>query len=87
MNENFVCTSIIIPEMKKADELYEDPTAVTWAKTVQQEFSYPVDSIVLSDEGKPLSQLSIEEMFETIYSGKQGRSYREFLDEAIEVPQ
>ncbi len=84
LNENFVNTSIIIPEMKNAEKLYTDPTAVAWAKTVQEEFSYPVDSIVLSSEGKPLSQISIEEMFETIYSGKQGKSYREFLDDAIE---
>lgn len=73
--------------MKKAEEIFKDPTAVAWAKSVQKEFSYPVDSIVLSAEGKPLSQISIEEMFETIRSGKLGRSYRDFLDEALENSQ
>lgn len=73
--------------MKKAEEIFEDETAVQWAKTVQKEFSYPVDSIILSAEGKPLSQISIEEMFETLRSGKLGRSYRDFLDEALDSSQ
>ncbi len=70
--------------MKNAERIFKDPTAVAWAKTVQKEFSYPVDSIVLSAQGKPLSQISIEEMFETIRSGKLGRSFQDFLDEAID---
>jgi hypothetical protein len=84
LNDNFVNTSILIPEMKKAEEIFSDPVAVAWAKTVQQEFSYPVDSIVLSDEGKPLSQISIEEMFQALRSGKIGPSYTDILREAIE---
>ncbi len=57
--------------------------AIEWAKTLQQEFSYPVDTIVLSSNGEPLSQISIEEMFQTSRSGKIGRSYRDMLQEAL----
>ena len=69
--------------MKNAAERYSDSTAIEWAKTLQQEFSYPVDTIVLSSKGEPLSQISIEEMFQTSRSGKIGRSYRDMLQEAL----
>ena len=70
--------------MKNANEIFSDPIAVAWAKVVEGEFSYPVDSVVLSAAGKPLSQISIEEMFKTLRSGKAGRSYHDVLQEAIE---
>ena len=69
--------------MKNAEDVFSNADSVTWAKTVEKEFSYPVDSIILSSEGKLLSQLSINEIFKTVRSGKIGRGYNDVLKEAV----
>ena len=56
LNSEFVNTWIIIPQMEKPEEFFDDPTARDWASVVQSGFTYPVDSLVLSSSGKILSQ-------------------------------
>lgn len=84
LNKNFINTSIIIPEFRNTEEVFTNETARAWAKTIAREFSYPVDSVVLSSSGKPLSQQSIEEKFHALREGKIGKTYMQFLDEGLQ---
>ena len=84
LNSDFINTSIIIPEFRNVEERFKNEFARTWAKTIAKEFSYPVDSIVLSSSGKPLSQQSIEEKFEALRKGKIGKTYMQFLEEGLQ---
>lgn len=56
LNAGFVNTWIIIPEFEDPDQFFDDLTDREWAKTIATEFTYPVDSIVLSSAGKPMVQ-------------------------------
>jgi hypothetical protein len=62
LNAEFVNTWMIIPEFKKPEQFFEDPVAREWAKVIAGEFTYPVDSIVLSSAGKPLAQGKFQEL-------------------------
>ncbi len=76
LNADFVNTWIIIPEFEKPKKFFKDPTALKWAKVIADNFSYPVDSIVLSSEGKAVAQ----EEFQNLYAGASSVHYLRMLD-------
>ena len=53
--------------------------AQEWAGAVKQEFTYPVDSIVLSSAGAALSQGEFQEM----YSPVNPLAYLQMLEKAV----
>ena len=62
LNADFINTWIIIPQFEKPEEFFQDTTARKWASTIQAEFTYPVDSIVLSSTGDPIGQGEFQEV-------------------------
>ena len=79
LNRDFINTWIIIPWFENPLEFFDDETAQFWAKTIKQEFTYPVDSIVLSSEGTPLAQGEFQEL----YSPASPLAYLGVLEKAV----
>ena len=77
LNANFVNTWIIIPEFENPKQFFKSSVAQDWAKTIARNFTYPVDSIVLSSKGKPIAQ----EEFRKLYLGGTA-AYLKMLDNA-----
>lgn len=78
LNDDFVNTWIIIPQFKSPDKFFDDQASIDFAKAIDKEFTYPVDSIVLSSEGQPLSQGACTELV----SFDNATAYLKMLDKA-----
>jgi len=78
LNAEFVNTWIIIPEFENPEQFFDDPTARKWAKTIATEFTYPVDSIVLSSAGKPI----VQGEFQKFHSANSASAYLQMVTRA-----
>ena len=78
LNDEFVNSWIIIPQFENPDRFFEDQRALEVASVVAGEFTYPVDSIVISADGKPLSQGEFREF----YRNDAADRYLEMLERA-----
>lgn len=76
LNQQFINTSLIMPEFKDPEAFFQNPMARKWAKVIAKEFTYPVDSIVLSSEGNVLAQGEFNDMIRI-------SAYLEMLEKAI----
>jgi hypothetical protein len=81
LNREFVNTWIVDPWFARPEDYFADATARKWAGIVRDEFTYPVDSIVLSPDGRPLSQMEVGEIFVTDSAVGVAR-YHQLLDES-----
>ncbi len=59
LHDDFVNTWIIISQFESPEEFFENEIARKWAETIKREFTYPVDSIILSPDGVPVAQLEV----------------------------
>ena len=75
LNSDFVNSWIIIPQFEKPDQFFAKRKARELASVVEAEYTYPVDSIVISVGGKPLSQGE----FNKFYSNDAADRYLEML--------
>ncbi len=73
LKTDFVNTWIIISQFKNPEKFFDDENARSWANVIADEFTYPVDSIILSAEGKPIDQLEYGRARTT-------RDYLKFID-------
>lgn len=80
LNAEFINTWIIIPEFENPEEFFDDPVAREWASVISTEFTYPVDSIVLSSTGQPIAQGEIE----TLYSPRGAAAYLKMVGQALQ---
>ena len=82
LNDGFVNTWIIIPQFEKPAEFFQNESARELAKVVANEFTYPVDSIVISAKGKPLAQGE----FSQFYRSNAAAKYLEMLEGETKRP-
>ena len=77
LNRDFINTWIIIPQFEDPQQFFKSKSAIQFAEEIAKEFTYPVDSIILSSDGKTLSQIEFAKLH---FGGVD--AYQKMLDAA-----
>ena len=83
LNEKFVNAWVVIPQLEAIEKSFTTTEAREIAAIAKAAYTYPVDSLAITPEGKVVAQLSIDELFERFAEGS--KPYVEFLKKALEA--
>ncbi len=83
LNNNFVNAWVVIPQLETINTAFQTEEARVIARAAKAAYTYPVDSLVLTPEGKVVSQLAVDELFKLINSQDWDTRYLRFLGEGM----
>lgn len=83
LNEKFVNAWVVIPQLDAIEKSFSTEAARRIAAIAKAAYTYPVDSLAITPEGKVVAQLSVNELFERFAEGS--RPYVAFLEKGLEA--
>ncbi len=86
LNEEFVNAWIVRPQFVSRaaiDAAFATDEARVVARAILAAYTYPVDSMVVTAEGKVIAQLAVEELFKSFDPDEWTRKYQRMLEAGL----
>ena len=84
LNREFINSWLLLSDLERPFSHYSTEEGRRWARVALEEFDYPVETLVLSADGRVAAQLQYNDMLD-VGPDERAQRYHEMLNRSLQV--